>query len=177
MSEKRKVILYIASSLDGYIAAPGDDLSFLDNLDHGSDDYGYADFMKGVDTMIMGRKTFDWVVKEVGKYPHEEKTYVLSSQNKESNDNVIFYSDGIEKLMKEIHSEEGGNIFCVGGSKVIQEFLELKCLDEIILSIAPVLLGSGTPLFLEISKSIQLSLLKSESYKSGMAQLHYKVNY
>ena len=62
---ERKVILYIACSLDGYIAQPNDDLSFLSIVEKEGEDYGYADFIKKVDTVVLGRKTYDWIMKHV----------------------------------------------------------------------------------------------------------------
>lgn len=78
MSE-RKVILYIATSLDGYIAKPNDDLSFLSVVQRDGEDYGYVDFIKSVDTVILGRKTYDWVMTQVPEFPHADKnSYVIT---------------------------------------------------------------------------------------------------
>ncbi|MEI7504924.1 MAG: dihydrofolate reductase, partial [Paludibacter sp.] len=73
MISNRKVILYIAMSLDGYIAKPNDDLSFLSMVQQEGEDYGYTDFVNTVDTVIMGRKTYDWVMTQVPEFPHNDK--------------------------------------------------------------------------------------------------------
>jgi dihydrofolate reductase len=73
MEEERKVILYIAMSLDGFIARTGDDLSFLSIVEKQGEDYGYRDFINTVDTVIMGRRTYDWVLTQVDEFPHADK--------------------------------------------------------------------------------------------------------
>ena len=76
----RKVILYIAASLDGYIAKSNDDLSFLNAVQREGEDYGYQEFMRSVDTVILGRKTYDWVMTQVEIFPHAElQTFVITS--------------------------------------------------------------------------------------------------
>ncbi|HRY97744.1 MAG TPA: hypothetical protein P5550_01675 [Bacteroidales bacterium] len=75
----RKLLLYIAVSCDGYIDAPGDDLSFLDRVNRPGEDYGYARFIEGVDFVLMGRRTYDWVMGQVATFPHADKeTYSIS---------------------------------------------------------------------------------------------------
>jgi dihydrofolate reductase len=77
-SPNRKLLIYIATSLDGYIAATGDDLSFLSVVQKEGEDYGYHDFIKTVDTVILGRRTYDWVTSQVD-FPHADKeTYVIT---------------------------------------------------------------------------------------------------
>lgn len=73
----RKTILYIAASLDGYIAKPNDDLSFLSLVEQKGEDYGYADFTQSIDTVIIGRKTYDWIMKQVPEYVHADKKHLL----------------------------------------------------------------------------------------------------
>lgn len=69
----RKVILYIACSLDGYIAGSNDNLSFLDKVQREGEDYGYTEFESSFDTVLIGRKTYDWVVDKIGELPHKNK--------------------------------------------------------------------------------------------------------
>ena len=100
-----KVSLYIAMSLDGIIAKPEDDLSFLDKMHIEGEDYGYNDFEKSMDVIIMGKKTYDWVCRVVGHFPHKQKTYVITRTPKESVDNVEFYTGDISILVNEIEKK------------------------------------------------------------------------
>lgn len=78
MTPQRNVILYISASLDGYIAKPNDNLDFLSRVQVEGEDYGYNPFKESIDTVIMGRKTFDWVMKQIGEVPHpDEETYKI----------------------------------------------------------------------------------------------------
>src|SRR6476620_11674142 len=100
MITERKVILYIATSLDGYIAKPNDDLSFLSIVQKEDEDYGYADFVKTVDTVIIGRKTYDWVTKQFD-FPHEDKkAYIITRTARPSIDNIQFYIGNLMDLVK-----------------------------------------------------------------------------
>ena len=115
---KPKVILYIAASVDGYIAKPGDDLSFLSMVEKEGEDYGYMDFMRDVDTVIMGRKTHDWVVKATGALPHQDKkVYVLTRTPKPAVAETIYYNGDLVELINQIKNQGGKNIFCDGGAK------------------------------------------------------------
>ena len=113
----RKVILYIATSLDGYIAQPNDDLSFLDIVAQEGEDYGYADFIKTVDAVIVGRKTYDKVINMGYDFPHADKeAYVITRTPKASIGSVNFYNGNLKTLVEKLKSEEGKNIFCDGGA-------------------------------------------------------------
>lgn len=173
---KRKVILYIACSLDGYIAAPNDDLSFLDMVQKEGEDYGYADFMSTIDTVILGRKTYDWVMQHVPQFSHTDKeTYVITRLARESHDNLIFYSGDLTQLLETLRKREGKHIFCDGGAETVNALLKKGLIDEIIISIVPVLLGGGTRLFREGLPIENLELISARSFDTGLVQLHYKV--
>jgi dihydrofolate reductase len=170
----RKCILYIACSLDGYIAAPGDNLDFLDKPEHGDNDYGYAEFTAGVDTMILGRKTFDWVLSKLPDWPHKEYTYVWTRTPKAAHDNVEYFSGELADLIHRLKNEKGKNIFINGGSEVVHELLKRGLIDEIIISYMPVLLGEGTPLFRSGRPEQWLELVSAKTYSSGVLQVHYR---
>ena len=170
-----KLILYIASSLDGYIAAPGDDLKFLHLVQREGEDYGYSGFYETVDTVIIGRKTFDWVLKEIGSSPHPDKTtYVITHQDKPAVGNTIFYTGDLKDLVLSLKSKEGRNIYCDGGAEIVNELLKSKLIDELVISVIPVLLGQGTRLFKDGRPEQNLVLLKSRQFDTGLVQLHYK---
>lgn len=172
----RKVILYIASSLDGFIAKPNDDLSFLNLVQKENEDYGYNDFISTVDTVIVGRKTYDWVMKNAPDFSHNDKeTYVITHTEKEKKGNVTFYNGSLIDLISELKTKSGKNIFCDGGAEILNELLKDKIIDEIILSIIPIMVGNGTKLFYLDIPEQELILLSAKSYETGLVQLHYKM--
>jgi dihydrofolate reductase len=176
MASEGKVILYIAASLDGYIAKPGDDLQFLSLVQAEGEDYGYAEFYKTVDAVIMGRKTFDWVTGEIGGLPHPDKeTYIITRTGRPSVGNTRFFTGNLKELVVELKKQRGKNIYCDGGAEIVNALLKEKLIDEIILSVIPVLIGSGTKLFHDGRPEQELELIASRTYASGLSQLHYKV--
>jgi dihydrofolate reductase len=135
----RKVILYIACSLDGYIAKPNDDLSFLSIVQEDGEDYGYEAFVNTVDTVILGRKTYDWVMAQVPEFPHADKTtFVITRQAKPSVGNTHFYSGNLKELLTRLKAEEGKHIFIDGGAEIVNELLKDHLIDELIISVIPI---------------------------------------
>src|SRR6478735_4729084 len=115
----RKVILYIAMSIDGYIAKPNDDLSFLSIVEKEGEDYGYASFIKTIDTVILGRKTYDWIMAHVPEFIHADKeTFVITRTRKASIDNTHFYTDNLKELIHKLKAAQGKNIFIDGGAEI-----------------------------------------------------------
>lgn len=172
----RKLVVYIASSLDGIIAAPGDDLSFLDRVQRPGEDYGYGAFLSTIDTVIIGRKTYDWVMEHVDTFPHAHlQTFVITRSQRPAIGNVTFYNGDLAELILRLKSVSGKNIFCDGGAQIINELLRLKAVDEIIISVVPVLLGAGTHLFGDAFPVQDLQLISFRSYPSGLVQANYRV--
>jgi dihydrofolate reductase len=171
----RKLILYIACSLDGYIAGPGDNLDFLGSVHVEGEDYGYADFVKSIDTVILGRRTYEWVIAQTD-FPHTDKeTYVISRNARKGKDKLQFYPGDLKKLLNELKSRPGKGIFCDGGATLVNALLREKCFDELIISYVPVLLGEGIRLFNDSRPAQELKLLSSRAYPSGLLQVHYQV--
>ena len=171
----RKVILYIAMSLDGYIAKPNDDLSFLSIVQKPGEDYGYAEFISTVDTVIMGRKTYDWVMKQVPEFPHADKAaYIITRKPRPGRGNTFFYTYKLSDLVRELKSKPGKNIFCDGGAEIVNELLKNDLLDELIISVIPILVGNGTRLFKDNRPEQELVLVDAKSFDTGLVQLHYK---
>ncbi len=174
---QKKVILYIAASLDGYIAKPGDDLGFLSLVEKAGEDYGYGEFLKSVDTVIMGRKTYDWVINQVPEFLHDNlETYIITHTPRVRYGNVQFYNGDLQELVDYLKKKEGGNIFIDGGGEIVHELLKHNLIDECILSVIPVLLGGGIRLFNPGFPEQKLTLLGSKSFDSGLIQLHYRIN-
>lgn len=173
----RTVSVFIATSLDGYIAKPNDDLSFLKLVEKEGEDYGYAEFTATIDTIIVGRKTFDWVAKEIGTSHYDNgqrDVYVMTRTERESVGKIKFYTGSIAALVHQLKSKEGKNIYCDGGAEVINELLKCDLVDDLIISVVPVLVGNGTRLFKDGRPEQQLELLTAKTFDTGLTQLHYK---
>ena len=162
-------------SLDGYIAKPNDDLSFLSAVEKKGEDYGYADFVSTVDTVILGRKTYDWVMKQVGEFPHADKNaYIITRTARRTIGRTVFFTGDLTDLVRKLKSENGKNIFCDGGAEIVNELLKNDLLDEIIISVIPILVGNGTNLFKDNRPEQKLKLVNVKTYDTGLTQLHYK---
>ncbi len=173
--QDRKVILYIAMSLDGYIAKPGDDLSFLSIVEQTGEDYGYNSFIRNVDTVILGRKTYDWVMKQVPEFPHSNKeVFVVTRQSRPAAGSVNFYNGDLGDLISSLKQKNGKNIFIDGGAELVNALMKNKLIDEFIISIIPIFLGDGIALFKPGYQEQKLKLVNSTSFSSGLVQLYYK---
>lgn len=173
----RKLIVYIAMSLDGYIAGPGDDLSFLSAVETEGEDYGYAAFCRQVDTVIIGRKSYEKVLAMGFDYPHTDKqVYVVSRTPRPEACTgwLQFYSEPLPQLVAQLKSREGAHIYCDGGAEIVNLLLGEQLVDELILSVVPVLLGNGVRLFGACNPVTALTLIDSKSFSSGLVQLHYQ---
>jgi dihydrofolate reductase len=173
-SDMRKVKLFIASSLDCYIAREdgGIDWLFTD------DDYGYTKFYDSVDTIIVGRKSYDQSLA-FEEYPYKGKSvYVFTRKKvrKNSNEQGVEYIDtNIQDFVTSLTQSIGKDIWLIGGGEIVSVLLNAGLVDEIILSIHPIILGTGIPLLRDIQKEVNLKLENSLSFDSGLTQLYYKV--
>ncbi len=174
--KNRKLILYISCSLDGYIAKPNDDLSFLNCVHVEGQDYGYHDFIENVDTVIMGRKTYDWVMTQVDTFPHADKeTYIITRSERPADGKINFYTGSLKSLVTRLKNKHGKHIYCDGGAEIVNELLKEQLFDELIISIIPVLVGCGIRLFKDGRPEENLKLMSSKNYETGLVQLHYKM--
>lgn len=173
----RKLSLFIATSLDGYIAKPNDDLSFLKIVEKEGEDYGYSGFTANIDTIILGRKTYDYVLKEIGSSHYDNgqrDVYVITRTERPKIGRTTFYSGNLTDLVQQLKSEDGLNIYCDGGAEVIHELLQDDLIDEFIISVIPILVGNGTRLFKDNRPEQQLEFVGAKSFDTGLAQLYYK---
>ncbi|AQU78050.1 MULTISPECIES: dihydrofolate reductase family protein [Planococcus] len=176
MENNRKVVCYIATSVDGYIATTEDSLDWLFKAAEGQEgDMGYAEFIATIDTVVLGRRTYDWVMAaENGQFPYQDKmSYVFTSTVAEEHAFVTFTDQTVSDFVKALKEKPGENIWVVGGSGLLHSFVEENLIDEWIISIAPVLLGKGIPLFKEVNMESSLKLKSVKSY-GDFVQLHYK---
>ena len=173
--EDRKVILFIAMSLDGYIAKANGDINWLSIVDNPPEDYGYKEFLSNVDTVIMGRKTYEKVLSFGIDFPHKDKKCYVASETKVGMDeNVEYCSRNLKDLISELRNSDGKNIFIDGGAEIVNELLKLNCIDEYIISIVPVLLGSGIRLFNNERPECMLKLKSVTGYKTGLVKVWYE---
>lgn len=173
----RKISLFIAMSLDGYIAKPNDDLSFLKLVEKEGEDYGYTEFMCQIDTIIVGRKTYDYVVREIGTSHYDNgqrDVYVITRTEKPQVGRTIFYTGDLIELVAQLKSLAGKNIYCDGGAEVINAFLKCGLIDDFVISVIPILLGNGTKLFKDGRPEQALQFVTSKVFDTGLIQLHYK---
>jgi dihydrofolate reductase len=187
--DMKKIILYIATSLDGFIAREDGSLDWLpgseakanhepkesvDSVDtNEKKDYGYSALMDSIDTTLMGNKTYDQVLT-FGPWPYTAKKCIVFTheKNPQPDKNVIFVNDPVS-FTKELKNKEGKDIWLIGGSEINSLLLNAGLIDTIILTVIPTIIGKGIPLFQGINKDIQLRLTKVEHFKSGLAQLSY----
>ncbi|TPE42387.1 dihydrofolate reductase family protein [Pontibacter mangrovi] len=173
----RDISLFIATSLDGYIAKPNDDLSFLKLVEKEGEDYGYAEFTDTIDTIIIGRKTYDYVLKEIGPSHYDNgqrDVYVITSKERPQVGRTNFYTGDLTQLVERLKSKKGKNIYCDGGAEVINELLQHDLVDEFIISVIPILLGNGTRLFKDGRPEQTLEFITAITFDTGLTQLHYK---
>jgi dihydrofolate reductase len=170
----RELVLYIAQSLDGFIAPPDEDLSFLNAVAVEGEDYGYADFVASCDTVIMGRRTYDKVAAMGVPDPHPERTlYIITSRPGPSTERIIFHTGDPIALVKELKAQPGKRIYSDGGAQLVDALIKADLIDRYIISTIPVLLGGGIRLFKDGRSQGALKMLRGQVYPSGLVQGEY----
>ncbi len=174
-----KLSVFIATSLDGYIARFNGKLDWLEiNRDTSkSEDFGYAAFLGSVDCIVMGRNTFEKVVS-FSEWPyHNKRVIVLSRRWKQIPDQFVeyaeLYSGKVELLTVELQNQGVRHVYIDGGI-TLQSFIQQHLLNEITITTVPILLGSGIPLYGITKGDIELELLHSKSFDSGFVQSKYR---
>lgn len=172
----RKIKLYIAASIDGYIAGNDGDLDWLTEYPINSEtNYGYDDFYQSVDTVIMGGRTYRDILNMDVMWPYKDRiTYVITHNPADSKGNIHFISDNIIEAISQLQKEEGEDIWLVGGGKLITMLLNQEMIDEMTITTIPIILGSGVPLFPSTLKESQWNLTGSNTYSNGVIQTVYK---
>jgi dihydrofolate reductase len=166
--------VFIATSLDGYIARPDGGIDWLSIVEMPGEDYGYQEFFDSVDVLVLGRKSYDVVLGFPEWYYPGKRCIVLTHRPAESRHGEEFYSGDVEALVRQL-GESGVRRIYVDGGEVIQQFLKAGLIDDMTLSVIPILLGSGIRLFAGGEPEQRLSLESSRSWPSGLAQLRYRL--
>jgi dihydrofolate reductase len=167
-----KVQLFIATSIDGYLATLDDDLQWLDSIE-GDGDQGFQLFYDQISGIMMGRKTYEILCNLVGDYPHRDrKTFVFSNTVEINKEEIQTISGDVNKCLDEVRSYISGNVWLVGGGELCRQFLNADLVDELILTIAPLNLGSGIPLWGEMIHPIHWRLEQVTQYHQ-FVQLKY----
>ena len=172
---RRKLVLFIALSLDGYIATKEHSLDWLFAVE-GEGDNGFTKFYSTVDTILIGRITYDWIMEvEKGNFPYKGKEcFVFSRSKKDNSEHVTFINNDAVQLVKNLKNKSGNNIWIVGGGDLLHTYVNEGLIDELIVTIAPVLLGEGIPLFKNNRFQTPLSLKGINRYNQ-FVELHYEV--
>jgi len=169
---KRKVTVFIASSLDGYIATEDDSLDWLFKID-GEGDNGYSKFYETIDTIVLGRRTYDWIMNIEEDFPYKNKEcYVFTHSKQEPTNHVTFVNDNVVKFINNLKDTEGKNIWIVGGGNLLSDFIKENLVDEFIITVAPIILGNGISLFKKHNIAIELKLKNIHRYNQ-FVELHY----
>ncbi|RIW37395.1 dihydrofolate reductase [Bacillus salacetis] len=182
--EPRKVILDLAVTLDGFIEGPKGEVDWC-IMDP---DMDFNHFLDKIDTILYGRKSFDlWgryipdadadeTERETWELVHSKKKYVFSrTQNHTAND-VTYISKNIKEEMFKLKNQLGKDIWLYGGADLITTFIDLELVDEFRLSVHPIVLGEGKPLFNHVKQKVNLKLIETTSFSSGVVQLRYHLD-
>ncbi len=173
----RKFKLYIAMSLDGYIADNSGDVSWLAGDGSAPEHPGsYFDFYNTIDTVILGYKTYDQIVTELSpdSWVYADKqSYVITHRDIEDSTNITFTDKKLSVLLDELRSVDGADIWLCGGASLVNQAIDDCLVDELAITVAPILLGSGIKLFDCLNRQ-DLKLLSSTSY-NGFVDLRYEV--
>jgi dihydrofolate reductase len=170
--------VYIATSLDGFIAREDGSLDWLPQFGATDEDYGFHTFMDTVDALVMGRKTFEKILSFGVPWPYKKPVVVLSNTGVTIPDEL---SDKVQSMggpMPEILQgliQLGYDHVYLDGAQTIQSFMGTGLVNQLIITVIPVLIGSGIPLFGPIQEDIQLELHDSRSWPSGLVQQTYRV--
>ncbi|WP_256218550.1 dihydrofolate reductase family protein, partial [Bacillus sp. MUM 116] len=180
----RRIILDLAVTLDGFIEGKNGEVDWciMDS------EMGFIDFLNQIDTILYGRKSYDlWgqfipeneendTDKEIWELVHSKEKYVFSRTQKGTDNKVIFINDNILEEVNKLKNKPGKDIWLYGGASLITFFINLGLVDEFRLSVHPVILGEGKPLFIDIKQKMNLKMVNTRTFSSGVVQLIYHLN-
>ncbi|AST91307.1 hypothetical protein BC6307_08465 [Sutcliffiella cohnii] len=182
--KSRKIILDLAVTLDGFIEGKNGEVDWC-IMDP---EMEFNNFLNQIDTILYGRKSYDlWGQytstiedtndeKEMWGLVHSKEKYVFSRTQKGYDNKAIFVSEHIPEEVNKLKNKPGKDIWLYGGASLITTFIDLGLVDEFRLSVHPVVLGEGKPLFIDIKQRLNLKLVNTRSFSSGVVQLTYHLN-
>lgn len=176
---KRKIIVNIATSADGYIARTDGSLDWLTRRPAPKGFYGLPKFSRSIDAKILGRKTFDLSVKMGANFSADDVHYVFSRRPSPASvpAGVRFVTDAIRSFAERLRKQTGKNIWMMGGGEIIGSFLDEDAIDEFIINVVPMFTGEGIPLIAPRHREVPLRLLSLHQFPDGVVQLHYDVQH
>ena len=173
----RSVILYIAMSLDGYIADAKGGVDWLSGDGSMVDAEGsYSKFIEGVDSIVLGYSTYHQIKTELSpdKWVYEGKmSYVMTHREEQSSDEIIFSDESLDSLIRRLKVGVGGDIWICGGASIVNQLIDLNLIDRFHITMIPTVLGGGIPLFQGRDRSVDLKLISTQTY-NGMVDLVYE---
>ena len=183
MKARRNIIVYIATSADGYIARPDGDLEWLNRRPR-TVDYGMKAFYPTIDTILWGRKTYDWVLnyykargQTKGLFDTKLANYVFSRQPPtQPAPGVQFVSEPVKAFAQRLRATPGKQIWMMGGAGLIASFLDAEEIDAFDIHVIPVFIGEGIPLVAPRHRDIALRLSSSRKYPDGVVRMRYEVS-
>ena len=178
MAGKRKIIVYIATSADGFIARLDGAVDWL-NRPRPKDNYGIDDFYRSIDTVLWGRKTFEPLLKG-GKwsagYGPKAKHYIFSHHPPDAAvPGAEFVREPVEVFAPRLRAQRGKHIWMMGGGGIIASFLDTGEIDEFMIHVIPIFIGEGIPLIAARHRTVRLQLLSAKPFPDGVVRLHYAV--
>lgn len=167
------VRVFIACSLDGFIAGPEGDLSWLPEPDPGGEDYGYGAFMRDTGAILMGRNTYE-TAASFDRWPYgTTPVFVATSRSLEPKTPTVRAVHGTpDEMLATVRRDTDGAVYLDGGS-LIRSFADQGLIDEMTITLVPVVLGRGEPLFAGAAKRQALRLISATPYPNGLVQLRY----
>lgn len=172
--DRPKVSIYIATSIDGYIARDDGNLDWLHYGHTGDEDYGFKNFINSIDALILGRKTYE-VVSGFDDWPYNGKrVVVLSNTLNKVRPEAELFSGKLTDLLSKLHKDNIQHVWVDGGITA-SKFIEAGLVDELTISIIAMILGSGIRLFSLMNDEQKCQLASTKSYPSGLVQLKYQV--
>ncbi len=177
MKKRRRVIVHIAASADGFIARPDGDLEWLTSRPAPEGFYGMNAFIKSIDTQLLGRKTYEVSLRMGAKFNSGGRTIVFSrhAPPADAPSGVEFVNGAIGPFVSRLRGHPGKNIWLMGGGDLIASFLDEQAIDEFVLSVVPVFIGDGIPLIARRHRHVPLELHSTERFEDGLVQLHYRM--
>ncbi len=183
MKARRKIIVYVATSADGYIARPDGDVEWL-NRRPNNGDHGMRAFYRTIDTILLGRKTYDWAMNYArkhhvkgGMFDRKVANYVFSHKppNKKAADGVAFVSQPVKAFARRLRTTPGKHIWMMGGGELIASFLDAGEIDEFDIHVIPTFIGKGIPLIAPRHRDVSLHLRSVRKFPDGSVRLRYEV--